>query len=235
MSAAMFPWVPDWLRILLTLAMLAVGLIVAFAAARAALYLLCVAGEAAWEGAQRLALWLSNLLIQFALGVVAVMGTALLVGARALWWGVRYLAARALAPLAVWFEALRQRARLRQLWGEEYRDQFPRFEDFLYAFERGGKPREEERQEPRFDNGPKAQKKREPHRPSPPPDPKRLAYIAALKVLGFADDSALTPIVLERRYRLRIKTAHPDKGGSHQQAAALNSARDLIKSMKGWA
>ena len=114
MSAIAFPGVPEWLRILVTLAVLAGGLIVAFAAARAALVLLAAALEAAWEGAQRLALWLSDLFIKLVLGCVAVIAAAVLTAARALWWMVRSLAARAFAPMALWFERLRQRERLRQ-------------------------------------------------------------------------------------------------------------------------
>lgn len=240
MSAAEFPWVPEWLRILLTLTLLAVGLIVAVAALRAALVVAEVVGVAGWSGAQRLTVWLSDLFIKFVLGCVAVLGAALLTAARALWWMARSLAARAFAPMAVWFETLRQRERLRQLWEEEYRDQFPRFEDFLEAFARGGKPREDERQEPRFDEAPQPQRKREPPQPRPspppppPPDPRRLAFVAACRLMGVPESGEFTPQYLNVRYRALISAAHPDRGGNAQRAAAINAARDLIKSRKGW-
>jgi len=71
MSAAAFPWVPEWLRIAVTLAMLAVILIVGLAALRAAAILLVFTGQVAGEGAQRLTTWLSDLLIRLALVIVA--------------------------------------------------------------------------------------------------------------------------------------------------------------------
>ena len=194
MSAAAFPWVPEWLRIAVTLAMLAVILIVGLAALRAAATLLVFAGQVAGEGAQRLTTWLSDLLIRLALVIVAAFRGVLLTIARAFWWLARGLWARTgasmLAPIAVRLEAMRQRRMLRQLWEDEYRDQFPDFADFLDAFARGGKPRADERQEPRFDGAPPpgASPRRDPPRPRPsappppppqaPPDPKRLAFIA---------------------------------------------------------
>lgn len=247
MSAVAFPGVPEWLRIAVTLAMLAVILIVGLAALRAAAILLLAGAQVAGEGAQRLTMWLSDMLIQLALAVVAVLSMALLTTARAFWWAARDLWARTgasmLAPIAVRLEAVRQRQMLRQLWQDEYRDQFPEFPDFLDAFARGGKPRAGERQEPRFDNapppGPPPRRDSPRPRPSPPPsppppDPKRLAFIAACRLLGVPESGEFTPQFLNARYRVLISAAHPDRGGSVQRAATLNAARDLIKSRKGW-
>lgn len=246
MSAAAFPWVPEWLRIAVTLAMLAVILIVGLAALRAAAILLVFTGQVAGEGAERLTTWLSHLLIRLVLAVVAVLSGVLLTIARVFWRMARGLWARTgasmLAPIAVRLEAMRQRRMLRQLWEDEYRDQFPDFADFLDAFARSGKPREGEREEPRFDDTPPpgSPPRREPPRPRPaptpppPPDPNRLAFIAACRLLGVPESGEFTPQFLNARYRVLISAAHPDRGGSVQRAAALNAARDLIKSRKGW-
>jgi hypothetical protein len=240
MSAAEFPWVPEWLRILLTLALLGLGLVVAVAALRAALIVAEVVSVAVWKGAQRLTVWLSDLLITLLLGSAAILVAALQTTARSGGRAVAGLSARAFAPLAVWFESIRQRERLRQLWEEEYRDQFATFEEFLEAFARGGKPRAEERQEPRFDEAPPGPTpKREPPQPRPsppppPPDPRRQAFIAACCLLGVPESGAFTPQFLGVRYRALISAAHPDRGGNAQRAAAINAARDLIKQAKGW-
>lgn len=240
MSAALFPWVPEWLRILLTLALLGLGLIVGVAALRAALVVAEVVSVAVWKCAQRLTVWLSDLLIRLLLGSGVVVAAALLTTARVCGQAAARLCARAFAPLALWFESMRQREKLRLLWEEEYRDEFLRFEDFLEAFARSGKSREEERQEPRFDEAPspKPPPKRDPPRPRPspppPPDPKRLAFVAACRLMGVPESGEFTPQFLNVRYRALISAAHPDRGGNAQRAAAINAARDLIKTRKGW-
>ena len=260
MSAAAFPGVPEWLRIAVTLAMLAVILIVGLAALRAVAILLLSGAQVAGEGAQRLTIWLSDMLIQFALGVISMTVAALLAVARALWWMARHAWARtgalALAPFAVKLEELRQRAALRRVWANQYRDQYPTFAAFLDAFARGGKPCADERQEPRFDDAPPSDHPRDqprdeprapprappqpgprpssPPPPAPPPDPKRQAFIAACRLLGVPESGEFTPQFLNARYRVLISAAHPDRGGDVQRAATLNTARDVIKHMKGW-
>lgn len=244
-AVADFLWVPEWLRLMVTLGALALGLVAGLAALRAAAVLLLAVAQAVWEGAQRLTMWLSELFINIVLSVAAAIGAtlltiglALLVAARNLW---ARLSARALAPITIWLEATRQRQELRRLWANEYRDQYPRFADFLDAFARGGRPREDERQKPSFEDAPRSSPppKRDPPRsrpspPPPPPDPKRQAFIAACRVLGVPDSGVFTPQHLNARYRLLISAAHPDRGGNAQRAAAINAARDLINSMKGW-
>ncbi|KWT91736.1 MULTISPECIES: hypothetical protein [unclassified Variovorax] len=240
MSAAAFPGVPEWLRIAVTLAMLAVILIVGLAALRAVAILLLAGAQVAGEGAQRLTIWLSDMLIQLALGAVSMTVAALPTAARAFWWMARdawaRTGARALAPFAVKLEELRQRAALRRVWANEYRDQYPTFAAFLDAFARGGKPRADERQEPRFDDAPPQPGPRpsSPPPPAPPPDPKRQAFIAACRLLGVPESGEFTPQLLNARYRVLISAAHPDRGGDVQRAATLNAARDVIKHMKGW-
>jgi curved DNA-binding protein CbpA len=37
-----------------------------------------------------------------------------------------------------------------------------------------------------------------------------------------------------RAYRLAIRAAHPDAGGSDKAAQAVNAARDLLMRCRGW-
>lgn len=41
-------------------------------------------------------------------------------------------------------------------------------------------------------------------------------------------------IDLKKAYGAKIREAHPDKGGSVEQAQEINAARDFIKKHKGW-
>lgn len=46
------------------------------------------------------------------------------------------------------------------------------------------------------------------------------------EVLGFSGDYAVHAELVKERYRSRASMAHPDKGGSAQEMAELNAARD---------
>lgn len=74
---------------------------------------------------------------------------------------------------------------------------------------------------------------RPPPPPKPPPDPKVLAYEAACRLLGLPV-GGFTREQLNKVFRSRIHAAHPDRGGNHEQAAALAAARDLIRNWHGW-
>lgn len=58
------------------------------------------------------------------------------------------------------------------------------------------------------------------------------AYEQALSLLGLQDHC--TKEDLGRAFRSAMARAHPDKGGTHKQAMALNIARNIIKTRKGW-
>lgn len=56
------------------------------------------------------------------------------------------------------------------------------------------------------------------------------ATIEARLVLGIGPDASEGDI--RRAYRAKMARAHPDKGGSHAQAARLTAARDLLLRQK---
>ena len=58
------------------------------------------------------------------------------------------------------------------------------------------------------------------------------AYAQALARFGLAP--GFTPDDLSRVYKRAIRKAHPDAGGSLDQAQAINAARDLIARRMGW-
>jgi hypothetical protein len=60
----------------------------------------------------------------------------------------------------------------------------------------------------------------------------RDAYASALALFGLAP--GFTPDDLGRAYKRAIRKAHPDAGGSLDQAQAVNAARDLIARRMGW-
>lgn len=230
MSAAL-ELLPEWLRWLVLLAGLALGAIVVIAASLAALGLAVMAAEASWRGAKRLTLWLADMLVKLALLlVVDLIGAGCRAAARALWAVCKARAAR-----------FQRRLELRRVWKAEFREDFETFADFLRAFENNGKPapkarpRPEERREPHFDPPPVPPKRERPQPPPPPPppDPRVLAFRAACTLLGLPE-AGFTLAQLKERHRVLIQRLHPDMGGSHQRAAAINAARDLIKHTKGW-
>ena len=60
----------------------------------------------------------------------------------------------------------------------------------------------------------------------------RDAYAQALAFFGLAP--GFTADDLSRVYKRAIRKAHPDAGGSLEQAQAINAARDLIARRMGW-
>lgn len=224
--SAVIEWLPLWLRVLLALVGVMLGSIVALAAWRAARVIGTMAVEAGFNAAARLTDWLTRLFIAWVCGLARGVGLA-----------VRALARAVQGGIAHW----KQARKLRRLWREEFRDHFETFKAFREAFERaatperpaqrertspGATPRPEERPRPKPPPSPPP-----PHRP--PPDPEQAALSAACRMLGLPE-SGFTPEQLSRCYRVRMHAAHPDRGGSHRQAAALNAARDFIKKRKGW-
>ncbi|MEW8050414.1 MAG: J domain-containing protein [Candidatus Thiodiazotropha sp.] len=57
-------------------------------------------------------------------------------------------------------------------------------------------------------------------------------YEAALQLLGLPKDCSREQ--LGHAYKRAISHAHPDKGGTHQQAMAVNTARETIMNHNGW-
>lgn len=56
----------------------------------------------------------------------------------------------------------------------------------------------------------------------------------ACKLLGLPPEG-FTKAQLSRAYRNAMRKAHPDLGGSPSRAKAINIARDLIRTLQGWA
>lgn len=63
-------------------------------------------------------------------------------------------------------------------------------------------------------------------------EPAQDPYQAALNLLGLPTDCSREE--LARAYKRAISRAHPDKGGTHQQAMAVNTAREIIMNRNGW-
>lgn len=233
MIDAFFGFFPVWLALPLLLALCALGLIVAAAALQTSLML----AEAAWHGSQRMTNVLTLAFARAGLLAFQWCGMAVLSVAHVLWtllciaW--THTAGRVQAALAIRMQAVRQRARLWDTWQNEFKDEFATFEEFVYAFEHGGK-RREEREETKFDEGTRDQ---DPHGKDKgqrrPPDPQAAAYAAACHLFGLPE-AGFTREQLNARYRALMSATHPDKGGSTQRAAALNAARAFIKRQKGW-
>jgi hypothetical protein len=57
-------------------------------------------------------------------------------------------------------------------------------------------------------------------------------YQTALQLLGLPADCSRE--ALARAYKRAISRAHPDKGGTHQQAMEVNMAREIIMNRNGW-
>ena len=57
-------------------------------------------------------------------------------------------------------------------------------------------------------------------------------YTRSLRLLGLSP--GFTRAEFSRAYKRAIAKAHPDKGGNHQDAIAVNQARDIILNHHGW-
>jgi hypothetical protein len=64
------------------------------------------------------------------------------------------------------------------------------------------------------------------------PDEEDL-FEAALRLLGLPAD--YTRAALDATYKQAIRKAHPDTGGSVDQAQAVNAAREILLRRRGWA
>lgn len=116
---------------------------------------------------------------------------------------------------------------LRRIYREEYRGDYRSYRAFKAAYDAAnGKGRT--RRKPQ---GQKRQTKGNGGRNDPPrrdPDP----WTLALKVFGLGAN--FTQAELVKRYRELMRRAHPDAGGSTEQASAINTAYSVIKKRKGW-
>lgn len=233
MSAAI-SFLPWWIGPPLLAGGCILTLIVGFAAFRA----LTIVAERAWLGACHLADSMTGLFVNVTISTFARCVALLQMLVNLLLWPLTILwehtAVRAHNALALKAEGFRQRQQLWHHWRREFRDQFPTFQEFLEAFEGGGKRREEPRFRDEPHTGGREQGRRDQDQPRPPPDPQRAAFIAACRLLGMPESGEFTLKELTARYRTLISKAHPDRPGHSGRATAINVARDLIKQRKGW-
>lgn len=123
---------------------------------------------------------------------------------------------RALGALDARLETLRQQRELQRLWREEFSAEYGSFAEFEAAFHGGAARQDHERQA----------KTESPHSPDP--------FGEACALFGLPADGGFTLADLTARYRKLMQKAHPEHGGSHERAAQINAARDLVKRRKGW-
>ena len=126
-----------------------------------------------------------------------------------------WLHARYLAPL---LERRRQRIELRRLY-EEVRADYASFEEFLRAFEGGGK-----------EDATEDETVREEEERKPEPVDK---FELACRTLGLSPE-ALTQTQFKARFHELMKAVHPDVIGPNIFATQINEAREIIKARKGW-
>lgn len=225
MSAAL-DWVPLWLRLVLGLVGFLVGSIVAVAAWQAGKVLGAMALNASLRGLANLTDRLTRLFIDWGCALAQATAEGALAFAR---------------PLHAALHRRRHARRLKALWREEFREHFETFAAFREAFERtdtrrrpppgSARPKPDP---PCTDMPPRPRPQPPPPPPrKPPPDPAQAAFATACRMFGLPE-SGFTLDQLTKRYRACMHAAHPDRGGNHQRAAALNAARDLIKQRKGW-
>lgn len=129
-------------------------------------------------------------------------------------------------------QAMAEARELRRVYREEYRDQFRSFREFKAAFEAAN----DEGRRARNTGGEHSRNRRRSgaernarHGRQEESD----LFAQAVRMFGLSQD--FTREELKRRYRDLMKQAHPDAGGSHEQASAVNWAHNLIKKRKGWA
>lgn len=128
----------------------------------------------------------------------------------AAWFHARYL-----APM---LEQRRQRIELRRLY-EEVRADYASFEEFLRAFEGGGK-----------EDAPEDETVREEEERKPEPADK---FELACRTLGLSPE-ALTQTQFKARFHELMKAVHPDVIGPNVFASQINEAREIIRARKGW-
>ena len=214
--SAVIEWLPFWLRVALAVAVFLLGSIVLLAAYQAARVIAATVLEACFNAATDAVDRLTAVFVGWAFGLARKVGQL-----------VRCLLGALLGAVRATPHVDRQPQQRVP----------PRSGQFARATDRaaGGaqRPPPNRQARPGTERAKAARPPPPPPPPKPPPDPKVLAYQAACRTLGLPE-AGFTPEQLSKSYRVRIHAAHPDRGGSHQQAAALNAARDLIKKRMGW-
>lgn len=213
--SAVIEWLPLWLRVGLAVVIFLFGSIVLLAAYQAARVIVATVLEACFNMASNAVERLTAVFVGWAFGFARGIGQLVcrLVGA--------LVGAVRAAPHV---ERQPPQARV-----PPRSDQFARGTD--RAAGRAQRPQPNSQARPGTERAKAAPPPPPP--PKPPPDPRVLAYQAACRLFGLPV-GRFTREQLNKVFRTRIHTAHPDRGGNHQQAAALAAARDLIRKWHGW-
>jgi hypothetical protein len=114
---------------------------------------------------------------------------------------------------------------------DEYRDQFGSFREFKEALDAANRGDDATGQNNHANDGQQRRNNSGNKGGSNggfEPDP----LVTALLFFGLP--AKFTRADLTRRYREMMKSAHPDVGGSHEQAATVNWAHNLIKERMSW-
>jgi hypothetical protein len=213
--SAVIEWLPLWLRVALAVAVFLLGSIVLLAAYQAARIITVMALEACSSAAINLVDRLTVVFVEAVLGLARRIRQLVRAAITALFGFVR------VTPVAAQRQP-QQRVppRPQRTSGAQHRAA-------------GGAKREP----PGGQSGAKQTHARSAPPPPPPPPPPRpdprVAYQAACRLFGLPP-SGFTREQLNKVFRSRIHAAHPDRGGNHEQAAALAAARDLIRNWHGW-
>lgn len=215
--SAVVEWLPLWLRVALAVVVLLMGSIVLLAAYQAAKVIVATVLEACCNAATDAVDRLTAVFVGWAFGLARGIGQL-----------VRCLLGALLGAVRPAPHVERQPPQARVP---------PRSDQFARGTARaaGGaqRPQPNRQAPPGTERAKASPPPPPPQPPKPPPDPKVLAYQAACRLFGLPV-GGFTREQLNKVFRTRIHAAHPDRGGSHQQAAALVAARDLIRNWHGW-
>lgn len=209
--SAVIEWLPLWLRVSLAVVVFLLGSIVLLAAYQAARVIAATVLEACFNAATDAVDRLTAVFVAWAFGLAR---------------GIAQLVCRLLGTLA---DAVRAAPHAERQPPQARVP--PRSGQFARGTDRaaGGAQRPQPNRQAR----PETERAKAAPPPPPPPDPKGLAYQAACRLFGLPV-GGFTPEQLNKVFRARIHAAHPDRGGNHEQAAALAAARDLIRNWHGW-
>ncbi len=213
--SAVIEWLPLWLRVALAVVIFLLGSIVLLAAYQAARVIAATVLEACFNAASNAVDRLTAVFVGWAFGLAR---------------GMAHLVCRLLGALA---NAVRPPPHVERQAPQARVP--PRSDQFARRTDRaaGGAQRPPPNRQARPGTERAKASPPPPPPPKPPPDPKVLAYQAACRLFGLPVQG-FTREQLNKVFRTRIHAAHPDRGGNHEQAAALAAARDLIRNWHGW-
>lgn len=214
-----FPW---YVRFPAMLVAAALGTALIVTAAKAIRYAIVDGTERAKKWTQDASVILGQRIVESSANCLEGIGYLALLALRLLWMPARMILDEALGWLAVVQKRVELELRVRKEWRDHHRKEFASFREFRAAFENGqsGDAGHDgaHREEPKFEEEERL-------------DP----FVGACRLLGLKENGSFTKAEMEARYRKLMMAAHPDRnGGDSKRATALNVARQVILSTKGW-